>query len=87
MPIVSIVGYTTAGKSTLLNALTRSEVFTEDLLFATLDTSTRRLRCPREREAIVINTPTEVYNRDKPDELRCDPHDDRIPYDWSRKDR
>ncbi|MGD0586454.1 MAG: GTPase HflX [Oryzomonas sp.] len=56
MPIISIVGYTNAGKSTLLNALTRSEVFTEDLLFATLDTSTRRLRFPREREVIITDT-------------------------------
>jgi len=56
VPIVSIVGYTNAGKSTLLNALTRSEVFTEDLLFATLDTSTRRLRFPREREVIITDT-------------------------------
>ncbi|MEA5113784.1 MAG: GTPase HflX [Geobacteraceae bacterium] len=56
IPIVSIVGYTNAGKSTLLNALTRSNVFTEDLLFATLDTSTRRLRFPREREVIITDT-------------------------------
>jgi len=56
VPIISIVGYTNAGKSTLLNALTRSEVFTEDLLFATLDTSTRRLRFPLEREVIVTDT-------------------------------
>ncbi|MFU8858368.1 MAG: GTPase HflX [Deferrisomatales bacterium] len=56
VPIVSIVGYTNAGKSTLLNALTASEVFTEDLLFATLDTSTRRLRFPREREVIITDT-------------------------------
>jgi GTP-binding protein HflX len=56
VPIVSIVGYTNAGKSTLLNALTQSEVFTEDLLFATLDTATRRLRFPREREVIVTDT-------------------------------
>ena len=56
MPIVSIVGYTNAGKSTLLNALTRSEVFTEDLLFATLDTSSRRLRFPQEREVIITDT-------------------------------
>lgn len=56
VPIVSIVGYTNAGKSTLLNALTQSEVFTEDLLFATLDTSTRRLRFPKEREVIVTDT-------------------------------
>ncbi len=56
LPIVSIVGYTNAGKSTLLNALTRSQVFTENLLFATLDTSTRRLRFPREREVIITDT-------------------------------
>ncbi|WP_367618996.1 GTPase HflX [Pelotalea chapellei] len=56
IPIISIVGYTNAGKSTLLNALTQSEVFTEDLLFATLDTSTRRLRFPREREVIITDT-------------------------------
>jgi GTP-binding protein HflX len=56
VPIVSIVGYTNAGKSTLLNALTQSEVFTENLLFATLDTSTRRLRFPREREVIITDT-------------------------------
>lgn len=56
VPIISIVGYTNAGKSTLLNTLTRSKVFTEDLLFATLDTSTRRLRFPREREVIITDT-------------------------------
>jgi GTP-binding protein HflX len=56
IPIVSIVGYTNAGKSTLLNALTRSTVLTEDLLFATLDTASRRLRFPREREVIITDT-------------------------------
>lgn len=56
VPIISIVGYTNAGKSTLLNALTQSEVLTEDLLFATLDTSSRRLRFPMEREVIVTDT-------------------------------
>ncbi|MEZ4600315.1 MAG: GTPase HflX [Syntrophotaleaceae bacterium] len=56
VPIVSIVGYTNAGKSTLLNALTQSDVFTEDLLFATLDTATRRLRFPQEREVIITDT-------------------------------
>jgi len=56
IPIVSIVGYTNAGKSTLLNALTQSAVFTENLLFATLDTATRRLRFPLEREVIITDT-------------------------------
>lgn len=56
VPIISIVGYTNAGKSTLLNALTQSAVLTEDLLFATLDTSTRRLRFPMEREVIITDT-------------------------------
>jgi GTP-binding protein HflX len=56
IPILSIVGYTNAGKSTLLNALTHSEVLTDNLLFATLDTTTRRLRFPREREVIVTDT-------------------------------
>ncbi len=56
VPIVSIVGYTNAGKSTLLNALTQSAVLTEDLLFATLDTSTRRLRFPMDREVIITDT-------------------------------
>lgn len=40
-----------------------------------------------ETEAIVINTPTEPYNREKPDEIRLDAHSDKIPYDWERKDK
>ncbi|TSK08676.1 MAG: GTPase HflX [Geobacter sp.] len=56
IPIISIVGYTNAGKSTLLNTMTKSEVFTEDLLFATLDTSSRRLRFPMDREVIITDT-------------------------------
>lgn len=56
VPIISIVGYTNAGKSTLLNSLTQSDTFTENLLFATLDTSSRRLRLPREREVIITDT-------------------------------
>lgn len=67
VPIVSIVGYTNAGKSTLLNALTQSDVFTENLLFATLDTSTRRLRFPQEREVII--TDTVGFIRDLPKSL------------------
>jgi GTPase len=56
IPIVSIAGYTNAGKSTLFNTLTRSEVKAEDLLFATLDTATRRLRFPRDREVVITDT-------------------------------
>ncbi len=39
-----------------------------------------------DEEAIVINIPTEPYNRESPDEFRLDPHDNDIPYDWDRKD-
>jgi dTDP-4-dehydrorhamnose 3,5-epimerase len=39
-----------------------------------------------EREAIIINTVTEPYNRSKPDEFRFDPHDNEIPYDWALKE-
>jgi len=67
IPIVSIAGYTNAGKSTLFNALTKSEVRTEDLLFATLDTATRRLRFPRDREVVI--TDTVGFIRDLPEEL------------------
>ena len=56
LPIVSIVGYTNAGKSTLLNALTNSEVRAEQRMFATLDPTSRRLRLPREREIIINDT-------------------------------
>ncbi|MBI3358166.1 MAG: GTPase HflX [Nitrospirae bacterium] len=56
IPILSIVGYTNAGKSTLLNTLTKSDVKTENLLFSTLDTSTRRLRFPREKEVLLTDT-------------------------------
>lgn len=56
LPIVSIVGYTNAGKSTLLNALTQSEVLAEDKLFATLDTRSRRLRFPEDREVVITDT-------------------------------
>ena len=56
VPIVSIVGYTNAGKSTLLNTLTGSETIAEDKLFATLDTRSRRLRFPEEREVIITDT-------------------------------
>jgi GTP-binding protein HflX len=56
VPIISIVGYTNAGKSTLLNALTQSDVTAENLLFATLDPTSRRLRLPREQEVIINDT-------------------------------
>lgn len=67
LPIISIVGYTNAGKSTLLNALTQSAVMTENLLFATLDTATRRLRFPLDREVII--TDTVGFIRDLPPSL------------------
>jgi len=67
IPIVSIIGYTNAGKSTLLNSLTRSVVFVEDKLFATLDTASRRLRFPRERDVII--TDTVGFIRDLPKDL------------------
>ena len=56
LPIVSIVGYTNAGKSTLLNNLTGSRTLAEERLFATLDTASRRLRFPRERDVIITDT-------------------------------
>jgi GTP-binding protein HflX len=65
IPIVSIIGYTNAGKSTLLNALTKSCVFVEDKLFATLDTASRRLRFPREREVVVTDTVGFIRNLPK----------------------
>ena len=55
-PVLSIVGYTNAGKSTLLRALTRTEVLVADKMFATLDPASRRLRFPRDREVIVTDT-------------------------------
>lgn len=56
IPTVAIVGYTNAGKSTLLNALTGSDVIAEDKLFATLDTRSRALRLPSGRDTIVTDT-------------------------------
>ncbi len=67
VPIVSIVGYTNAGKSTLLNTLTQGDVLVEDKLFATLDPTSRRLRFPRERE--VVLTDTVGFIRDLPKDL------------------
>lgn len=56
LPVLSIVGYTNAGKSTLLNALTESEIEAADRLFQTLDPTSRRLRFPRAGEVIVTDT-------------------------------
>ena len=67
LPVLSLVGYTNAGKSTLLNVLTKSQVSAEDRLFETLDTTSRRLRFPREREVII--TDTVGFIRDLPQEL------------------
>jgi len=67
VPIVSIVGYTNAGKSTLINNLTKSEVLSEDRMFSTLDPVSRRLRFPQERE--IVLTDTVGFIRDLPSEL------------------
>lgn len=56
IPVAALVGYTNAGKSSLLNKLTASEVLAENKLFATLDPITRRLRFPREREITLADT-------------------------------
>lgn len=42
--------------------------------------------CVSREEAVIVNLPTEVYNYEKPDEERIDPHDNDIPFDWRRKD-
>ncbi len=55
-PLASIVGYTNAGKSTLLNALTGAEVMVKDILFATLDPTTRRLRLPTNQNVLLTDT-------------------------------
>jgi GTPase len=67
LPIISLVGYTNAGKSTLLNALTQSEVFAEQRMFATLDPTSRRLRLPYEQEVIINDTVG--FIRDLPETL------------------
>ena len=56
VPVAALVGYTNAGKSTLLNAMTRSKVLAEDKLFATLDTTSRRMRFPDAREIVLTDT-------------------------------
>ncbi len=67
VPVISLVGYTNAGKSTLLNALTKSKILAEDKLFATLDPTSRRLRFPEDVEVII--TDTVGFIRDLPKEL------------------
>jgi GTP-binding protein HflX len=67
LPLVAIVGYTNAGKSTLLNRMTQSAVDAEDKLFATLDPTSRRMRFPEDRE--IILTDTVGFIRDLPKDL------------------
>lgn len=67
LPVLSLVGYTNAGKSTLLNTLTKSAIVAEDKLFATLDPTSRRLRFPEDVEVII--TDTVGFIRNLPDEL------------------
>jgi GTP-binding protein HflX len=56
IPVIAVVGYTNAGKSTLFNALTEAEVLTEDKLFATLDPTTRHITLPGNQEALLTDT-------------------------------
>jgi GTP-binding protein HflX len=67
IPVISLVGYTNAGKSTLLNTLTESEITAENKLFATLDPTSRRLRFPKDIEVII--TDTVGFIRNLPNEL------------------
>lgn len=65
LPVISIVGYTNAGKSTLLNTLTQSNIIAANRLFATLDPSSRRLRFPRDTEVIITDTVGFIQNLPK----------------------
>ena len=67
LPVLSIIGYTNAGKSTLLNAFTQSNVDTAAQMFVTLDTTSRRLRFPRQGDVII--TDTVGFIRDLPPDL------------------
>lgn len=64
IPVVSLVGYTNTGKSTLLNTLSRTNIFVEDKLFATLDPTTRRLTLPD--KSLVLMTDTVGFIRKLP---------------------
>jgi GTP-binding protein HflX len=66
-PVVALVGYTNAGKSTLFNRLTGADVFVADQLFATLDPTARKFRLPGGKEAILVDTVGFIH--DLPDEL------------------
>ncbi len=68
LPVISIIGYTNTGKSTLLNTLTKSSVLTENRLFATLDPSSRRLKFPKDIEVII--TDTVGFIKDLPKDLQ-----------------
>ncbi len=65
LPVISIVGYTNAGKSTLLNTLTHSRLTAEDRYFATLDPTSKRLRFPKDREVIITDTVGFIKNLPK----------------------
>jgi GTP-binding protein HflX len=67
LPVISIIGYTNAGKSTLLNTLTKSSVLAESRLFATLDPTSKRKKLPRDVEVII--TDTVGFIRQLPEEL------------------
>jgi GTP-binding protein HflX len=69
LPVISIIGYTNTGKSTLLNTLTKSNVLAADMPFATLDPSSKRLRFPRDIEVII--TDTVGFIRDLPADLKA----------------
>lgn len=68
LPVVSIIGYTNTGKSTLINTLTHSQVMVKDQVFATLDPVSRRLRFPRDRNIVI--TDTVGFIRNMPQELK-----------------